>query len=123
MEKTGKENLVVNGKKNEGVKSMEKTGKVKGEMTLEKKIKNLQVSISIAKRDIKRIMEALPNLKAEEKTLKIARLAQLEKIIDTKNRELEPLKAQRTTSSGSRSKIQVSEEEIEATAKKYGIAR
>jgi hypothetical protein len=121
-EKKNSQNLVEEVQINKEVKSMEKTGKVKGEMTLEKKIKNLQVSISIAKKDIKDIMQSLPNLKPEEKATKLNRLAQLEKIIDTKTRELEPLKAQRTTNPGSRSKIIVTPEEVEATAKKYNIS-
>lgn len=93
----------------------------KEEMPLEKKIKNLQVSISIAKREIKEILTMMTSLKNDEKKRKTERLAQLEKIIATKEMQLEPLKAQRGKNGGHRSKIEVTQEEISAVMKKYGV--
>ena len=90
-------------------------------MTLEKRIKNLQVSISIARAEIKDILQSMPILKGEEKQRKVTRLAVLEKIIDTKTKELEPLKAQRERNPRSRSKTQVSQDEINAVLKKHNI--
>jgi len=89
---------------------------------LDKKIKNLQVSISIAKREKETLLSEIKTAKGEDRQKKLVRIAQLEKIITTKTTELEPLKVKRGPRSGNRSRIQVSEEEIAAVAKKYKIA-
>lgn len=91
-------------------------------MTLEKRIKNLQVSISIARSEQKDILQSMSLFQGEEKNRKVTRLAVLEKTITTKTAELEPLKAQREKNPRNRSKVNVSQEEINDTLKKFGIS-
>jgi hypothetical protein len=94
----------------------------KQNMSLEKQIKNLQVSISIYKKEIKTIMQVIPTLKDAEKANKIARLAICEKWINLKSEQLIPLKAEYNKNKPSRqSKVNVSDTEIKEVMKKYGI--
>lgn len=103
-------------------KTAKGNGTAKEEMSLEKRIKNLQVSISIARSEQKNLLELLRTAKGEEKLRKIERLARVKKIIDTKTAELEPLKAQRERNPKNRSKVSVSQEEINAVMKEYNIS-
>lgn len=105
----------------QSVNNAQKVNSPKEEMPLEKRIKNLQVSISIAKREIKDTLTMLPTLKGDEKKRKVERLAQLDKIIATKENELEPLKAQRGKNGGHRSKVTVSQSDMTATMERYKI--
>lgn len=93
------------------------------ERTIENRIKNLQVSISIAKKEKTDLLEMLKTSKGDEKLRRITRVAQLDKIIAKKEKELAPLREQRPAKNGNRSKVVVSKEEIDAAAKKYGFAQ
>ena len=72
---------------------------MKKELDLNGKIRNLQVSISIARREDKDIRELLADkeqpLPEDKKMLKLARLERIAQIIETKTAELAPLQAEK----------------------------
>ena len=94
----------------------------KKELTLEGKVKNLQVSISIYRKEIKEILQSLPALGPDEKSKKLARLAVCDKWISIKEAELAPLKEELARTRPARqSKVQVSDEELASVMAKYNI--
>ena len=92
------------------------------EMTTDKKIKNLQVSISIARKEIKTKLELMKSTTDAEKIKLITRIAICEKIISVKEEQLTPLKELWNKEKPQRATTQTAtQEEINEVMKKYNI--
>ena len=84
---------------------------MKKEMDLNGKIRNLQVSISIAKKEIRDIKELLNGENVKDREKKLSRLAVCQHIINTKSDELTPLIAQRPSKSGTKHNLTKEQEQ------------
>ena len=95
---------------------------MKTEMTTDKKIKNLQVSISIARKEIKTKLELMKSATDGEKIKLVTRIAICEKIINVKEEQLIPLKELWNKEKPQRATTQTAtQEEINEVMKKYNL--
>ncbi|HIH77567.1 MAG TPA: hypothetical protein HA341_01390 [Halobacteria archaeon] len=92
------------------------------EKQMELQLKNLKVSRRIAEKEIEDLLVELKNPKCNDKEKKIRRIAECEKIIQTKTKAIEPLQIEWNKIKPEKGRrTNVTQDEISDTMKKYNL--